>query len=100
MNHNERIKSIVVLVLCLVSHGCFATLDTKAIERLTPDDITVASIEAGDEGVRIEGTANDLPAISRYMRVLDDKVGSPSLEKVTRKDNVSEFVIVVKKPRG
>lgn len=71
----------------------------KNISNMTPSYISDVSVTDEGDGVRISGKTADLNKLSTYMRFLDENVGAPLLQTVTRKENVSVFVIQLKKVR-
>ncbi|MEM7363234.1 MAG: hypothetical protein AAF525_04375 [Pseudomonadota bacterium] len=92
----RKVVVILIALVCLISAPVGWSADKKTIEQLKPEGIIEVSVDIEAEMATLRGKAKDLQAISRYMRVLDDKVGSPDLENITRKGDVSEFVILVK----
>ncbi|MFT5394888.1 MAG: hypothetical protein ACI85N_000067 [Gammaproteobacteria bacterium] len=70
------------------------------IKSASIEGVIVTEIKNIDKKVMIIGTAKDNKIISRYMRALDSKIGSPNLEYI-KKDKqsgtMSDFAISIKK---
>ena len=69
------------------------------IRQNTPADIELTSIQEEETKIVIRGTANSNPDLAKYMRALPENVGEPELAQVTREDDKSVFVLMVKKTR-
>ncbi len=69
------------------------------IRQNTPADIELTSIQEEETKIVIRGTANSNPDLAKYMRALSENVGEPELAQVTREDDRSVFVLMVKKTR-
>ena len=86
----------------LVAPCSIATAQTdweSTIRQNTPADIELTSIQEGETEIVIRGTANSNPDLAKYMRALSENVGDPELAQVTREDDKSVFVLMVKKSR-
>ena len=71
---------------------------TEQVKAVTPANIELTSVEEEEaDTVLIKGKASENADIAAYLRVLDTEFGLPDLESIQRKDNVSNFVITLKK---
>lgn len=73
------------------------SLRAQNIQNLTPDYINHVSVVDEGKGVKIEGQTANNKNLSRYMRFLEDYIGSPSLLSLKREDNISSFILQIKK---
>ena len=95
----KRILNLIVLTCLLISPQLFSEPSLRALnlEKATPDYVSNLLVEDQGEGVRITGSTANMQDVSKYMRFLDDSVGSPNLVSMQKKDSRSEFIMEIKK---
>lgn len=69
------------------------------IRQNTPASIELTSLRKEDTRIVLRGTANSNPDLAKYRRTLSENVGEPELAQVTREDDKSVFVLMVKKTK-
>lgn len=99
-----RPKYVFSILLVVFMQLTWATEPASAIEEATakihsnvPTGVTIASIGPDGDGLEIRGTASANSDVAALMRYLDKEIGSPELQSLQRENNVSTFVLRVKK---
>jgi Tfp pilus assembly protein PilN len=99
-----RLKYLFSVLLVVLMQLVWAAEPASVIEEATakihsnvPAGVTIASIGPDGDGLEIRGTANANSDVATLMRYLDKEVGSPELQSLHRQDNISTFVLTVKK---
>lgn len=73
------------------------SLRAQNIQNVTPDYINNVTVVDEEKGVRIEGQTANNKNLSRYMRFLEEYIGSPALLSMKRENNMSIFILQIKK---
>lgn len=68
----------------------------KAIEKATPKYVQNIVVVDDESYIRIEGNVDNSKMLAKYMRCLDQKFGSPTLDRMTRKGKLTNFVLRIK----
>ena len=89
----------VLLVFTGSAVAADQSLRAQNIQNVTPDYIDNVSVVDDGEGVRIDGQTANNQNLSRYMRFLEEYVGSPVLLSMKRVNNISVFILRIKKFR-
>ena len=67
------------------------------IGEITPANISLTDVEESDKYITLKGTAKSNTDISALMRAVQkSKLGDPQLEQITRKNDVSHFILRIK----
>ena len=95
-------KTIAALALLLATQGVLLADShwSTLVRDVAPASIEITALEEKDDAIVIEGKAPSNPDVAAYLKILDDKIGSPELQYVKRDGNISLFSIKVKKPKA
>ena len=93
-------KNILILMTALLMLSPLVAAPSEWADRIgeiVPANISLTDLEESDRYITLKGTAKSNTDISALMRAVQkSKLGDPQLEKITRKNDVSHFILRIK----
>lgn len=80
------------------SHAVNDDAWAKPIKAIAPAGVKIIKIKQRDYGLLVSGNADSNALVSKFMRnIHDNKLGTPLLDLIQKKDGVSFFIMRIKK---